>query len=87
MIYFFLYVFFFIFHVKKKIDCTIFNCVCTFNNIFPYHSKFQSRAQGLIKQLGDLNDQLEQTSLERNTFDNLRQHEIGAIPKRMEVSG
>ena len=39
-----------------------------------------------MKQLSDVSDQLEQTCLERNTFDNLRQHEIGAIPKRMEVS-
>lgn len=45
---------------------------------------YQSRAQGLIKQMTDLSDQLEQTYLERNTFDNLRHHEIGAIPKRME---
>lgn len=45
---------------------------------------YQSRAQGLIKQMTDISDQLEQTYLERNTFDNLRQHEIGAIPKRME---
>ncbi|KAL8617506.1 hypothetical protein ACOMHN_064791 [Nucella lapillus] len=45
---------------------------------------YQSRAQGLMKQRTDLSDQLEQTYLERNTFDNLRQHEIGAIPKRME---
>ena len=63
--------------------CTILQC----------HSKdechvacVQSRAQGLMKQLSDLSEQLEQTYLERNTFDNLRQHEIGAIPKRMEVS-
>ncbi|KAK7108189.1 cell division cycle 5-like protein [Littorina saxatilis] len=45
---------------------------------------YQSRAQGLMKQLTDVSDQLEQTCLEKNTFDNLRQHEIGAIPKRME---
>ena len=57
---------------KSKVDCHVL-CV-------------QSRAQGLMKQLSDLTEQLEQTYLERNTFDNLRQHEIGAIPKRMEVS-
>lgn len=45
---------------------------------------YQSRAQGLMKQLSDVNEQLEQTHLENKTFDNLRQHEIGAIPKRME---
>ncbi|KAL8617339.1 CDC5 cell division cycle 5-like protein [Nucella lapillus] len=45
---------------------------------------YQSRAQRLMKKMTDLSDQLEQTYLERNTFDNLRQHEIGAIPKRTE---
>lgn len=45
---------------------------------------YQSRAQGLMKQLNDLSDQLEQTYLELKTFEDLRQHEIGAIPKRME---
>lgn len=39
-----------------------------------------------MKQLNDLSDQLEQTYLELKTFEDLRQHEIGAIPKRMEVS-
>ena len=47
---------------------------------------FQSRAQGLMKQVQDLHEQLEQTYVECKTFENLRQHEIGAIPKRMEVS-
>ncbi|KAL8575347.1 hypothetical protein ACOMHN_048640 [Nucella lapillus] len=45
---------------------------------------YQSRAQRLTKQMTDLSDQLEQTHLERNAFDNLRQHEIGAISRRME---
>ena len=47
---------------------------------------FQSRAQGLIKQLTDCFEQIEQTSVEFKTFDDLRQHEIGAIPKRIEVT-
>ena len=46
---------------------------------------FQSRAQGLVKQLHDIYEQIEQTHVEYQTFENLRQHEIGAIPKRMEV--
>nr|KAG5703308.1 hypothetical protein BaRGS_025550 [Batillaria attramentaria] len=46
--------------------------------------RLESRAQGLMKQMTDLSDQLEQTYLEMKTFENLRQHEIGAIPKRME---
>lgn len=45
----------------------------------------QSRASGLAKQLHDLYEQIEQTFVEQKTFENLRQHEIGAIPKRMEV--
>ena len=39
-----------------------------------------------MKQVQDLHEQLEQTYVECKTFENLRQHEIGAIPKRMEVS-
>jgi len=46
----------------------------------------QIRAQSLIKQLHDLFEQVEQTYVEMKTFDNLRQHEIGAVPKRLEVS-
>ncbi|XP_064612178.1 cell division cycle 5-like protein [Liolophura sinensis] len=45
---------------------------------------YQSRASGLAKQLHDLYEQIEQTFVEQKTFENLRQHEIGAIPKRME---
>lgn len=45
---------------------------------------YQSRAQGLIKQLHDTYEQIEQTFVEAKTFDNLRDHEISAIPKRME---
>ena len=46
----------------------------------------QSRAQGLIKQFQELTEQIENTSVELSTFEHLRQHEIGAIPKRLEVS-
>lgn len=46
---------------------------------------FQSRSQGLLKNLHDTYEQIEQTAVELNTFENLRQHEIGAIPKRLEV--
>ena len=45
---------------------------------------YQSRAQGLVKQLQDVYEQTEQTYVELQTFQNLRQVEIGAIPKRME---
>ena len=46
---------------------------------------YQSRAQGLIKQLQDIYEQTEQTFVELQTFTDLRQHEIGAVPKRKEV--
>uniref|UniRef100_A0A0B6ZFC9 Uncharacterized protein n=1 Tax=Arion vulgaris TaxID=1028688 RepID=A0A0B6ZFC9_9EUPU len=45
---------------------------------------YQSRAQGLIKQLQELTEQNENTSVELSTFQHLRQHEMGAIPKRLE---
>lgn len=45
---------------------------------------YQSRSQDLMKQLQKVYDQIEQTDIEFKTFDNLRQHEIGAIPKRLE---
>ena len=39
-----------------------------------------------MKQVNDVNEQIEQTYVEAKTFEILRQHEIGAIPKRMEVT-
>ncbi|KAK3089147.1 hypothetical protein FSP39_001265 [Pinctada imbricata] len=45
---------------------------------------YQSRSQGLAKQMSDLYEQIEQTFVEFKTFEDLRQHEIGAIPKRLE---
>ncbi|XP_060551869.1 cell division cycle 5-like protein [Ruditapes philippinarum] len=45
---------------------------------------YQSRSQGLYKQVSELHEQLEHTYVELTTFENLRQHEVGAIPKRME---
>ena len=39
-----------------------------------------------MKQLHDSVEQIEQTHVEFKTFETLRQHEIGAIPKRKEVS-
>lgn len=46
---------------------------------------YQSRAQQLIKQTTDLVEQVEQTSLELNTFSVLKDHEELAINKRIEV--
>merc|ERR1712025_190953 len=46
---------------------------------------YQSRAAGLIKQLNDAAEQLEQSRLEMTTFDQLRLNETNAIPRRMEA--
>lgn len=46
---------------------------------------YQSRAMGLIKQLNDLWDQIEQAHLELRTFEELKKHEDAAIPRRLEV--
>jgi len=45
---------------------------------------YQSRGQTLVKQLQDIYEQIEQTFVEMKTFENLRQHEISALPKRIE---
>ena len=57
-----------------------------FDNGIAFMMSFQSRAQGLIKQLQDISEQIEQTQVECKTFEDLRKHEIGAIPKRLEVT-
>merc|ERR550532_164062 len=44
---------------------------------------YQSRAAGLIKQLNDAADQLEQSRLEMETFEQLRINETAAIPRRL----
>jgi len=46
---------------------------------------YQSRAAGLIKQLNDAAEQLEQSRLEMTTFDQLRLNETNAIPRRLEA--
>jgi pre-mRNA-splicing factor CDC5/CEF1 len=45
---------------------------------------YQTRSQALVKLLHDQFEQLEQTYVEMKTFETLRQHEIGAMPKRLE---
>lgn len=45
----------------------------------------QSRSQTLQKQLQEMHEQIEQTVVEMKTFENLRQHEVIAVPKRVEV--
>ncbi|KAI4560699.1 hypothetical protein MJG53_017328 [Ovis ammon polii x Ovis aries] len=47
---------------------------------------YQSRAMGLMKQLNDLWDQIEQAYLELRTFEELKKHEDSAIPRRLEYS-
>merc|ERR1711879_384588 len=44
---------------------------------------YQSRAAGLIKQLNDSAEQLEQSRLEMETFEQLRINETAAIPRRL----
>ncbi|MGH0135286.1 UNVERIFIED_CONTAM: hypothetical protein FKN15_000852 [Acipenser sinensis] len=46
---------------------------------------YQSRAMGLIKQMNDLWDQIEQANLELCTFEELKKHEDLAIPRRQEA--
>ncbi|EPY76717.1 cell division cycle 5-like protein [Camelus ferus] len=46
---------------------------------------YQSRAMGLMKQLNDLWDQIEQAYLELRTFEELKKHEDSAIPRRLEA--
>merc|ERR1712025_146952 len=46
---------------------------------------YQSRAAGLIKQLNDQAEQLEQSRLELATFDQLKISETAAIPRRLET--
>lgn len=45
---------------------------------------YQSRAMGLIKQLNELWDQIEQANIELGTFEELKKHEDIAIPRRQE---
>jgi len=45
----------------------------------------QSRSQTLQKQLQEMHEQIEQTVVEMKTFESLRQHEVIAVPKRVEV--
>ncbi|XP_040583933.1 cell division cycle 5-like protein [Lepeophtheirus salmonis] len=44
---------------------------------------YQSRAQAQIKQVQDLEDQIEQSRLEMSTFEFLKNQEISAIPQRL----
>ena len=39
-----------------------------------------------MKQVTEVQEQLEQSRIELATFDSLRKHELSAIPKRLEVS-
>lgn len=46
---------------------------------------YQTRAVGLTKQINDLYEQVEQAHMEKETFSSLREHELRAIPKRVEA--
>ncbi|XP_067945595.1 cell division cycle 5-like protein [Watersipora subatra] len=45
---------------------------------------YQSRFQGLSKQVTEVQDQLEQSRVELKTFEILRKHEVDAMPKRLQ---
>lgn len=47
---------------------------------------YQSRAQTLVKQFQELNEQIEKANLELSTFKFLAEQEKSAIPRRIEVS-
>ncbi len=46
---------------------------------------YQSRAQVLVKSLQDIYAQIESKQIELNTFNNIREHELQAIPKRIQA--
>lgn len=46
---------------------------------------YQSRSMGLLKQLSEAWDQVEQTHTELHTFEELKKQEDLAIPRRLEV--
>ncbi|KAL1257438.1 hypothetical protein QQF64_010682 [Cirrhinus molitorella] len=46
---------------------------------------YQSRAMGLLKQLSELWDQVEQANMELHTFEELKKQEDHAIPRRQEA--
>jgi pre-mRNA-splicing factor CDC5/CEF1 len=50
-----------------------------------FDNLFKSRGQALVKALNDIYDQIDQTQVESKTFELLRQNEVLAIPKRIEV--
>merc|ERR1712223_1260222 len=45
---------------------------------------YQTRAQGLTKQIQDMNEQIEQSQLELSTFRFLNNQEVSAIPQRLQ---
>jgi len=45
---------------------------------------YQSKAQGLIKSVQEMNNQIESAHVELLTFENIRQQELAAIPKRVQ---
>lgn len=49
-------------------------------------SLFQTRSQGVIKQLQDMHDQIEQARMELSTFKFLKEQEEAAVPRRLHVS-
>ncbi|XP_028414802.1 cell division cycle 5-related protein-like [Dendronephthya gigantea] len=46
---------------------------------------YQSRAVGLVKQLSDIHEQVEQAYVEKRTFEELKNQETQSIPKRLQA--
>ena len=75
---------------KAKVYLLIFAMDRSIRELFPkrfglIYISFQTRAVGLTKQINDLYEQVEQAHMEKETFSSLREHELRAIPKRVEV--
>lgn len=76
--------------LKAKVYLLIFAMDRSIRELFPQrfgliYISFQTRAVGLTKQINDLYEQVEQAHMEKETFSSLREHELRAIPKRVEV--
>ena len=46
---------------------------------------YQSKAQVMVKSLQDIYNQIESKQIELDTFEHIRNHELQAIPKRIEA--
>lgn len=76
--------------LKAKVYILVFSMDRSIRELFSQrfgliYISLQTRAVGLTKQINDLYEQVEQAHMEKETFSSLREHELRAIPKRVEV--